>query len=85
MSHRIDIAVHGIGRRGTYYRVEYRGRTLIESTKEPLLNACRALVAMGVKGRLEMWAGEPRPRMIVYIERGAAMKTSRPCCAPLRS
>jgi hypothetical protein len=72
MSHRIDIAVHRIGQRGTYYRVEYRGRTLIESSREPLFNACRALVAMGIKGRLEVWGGESYPRMIVHdIERGA--------------
>jgi hypothetical protein len=71
-NHRIDIAFVRYGHGGTNYRVIFRGETLIENTREPIFNACRALVAKGLKGRLEMWAGEPYPRMIVRdIERGA--------------
>jgi hypothetical protein len=73
-THRIDIAFVQYGQSGAYYRVTYGDKLLIEKTKEPLFNACRALVAMGLKGRLEMWAGEPHPRMIVRdIEQGAKL------------
>jgi hypothetical protein len=73
-NHRIDIVFVRCGQGGTHYRVTYRGETLIESTKEPVLNACRALVAMGLRGRLEMWGGESYPRMVVHdIEQGAKL------------
>ena len=73
-THRIDIEFVQYGQSGAYYRVTYRDKLLIEKTKEPLFNACRALVAMRLKGRLEMWAGEPHPRMIVRdIEQGAKL------------
>jgi hypothetical protein len=62
---RIDVAFHKYGNSGTYYRVAYAGQTLVESTNEPLFEACRALVALGHAGRLEMWGGELYPRMIV--------------------
>jgi hypothetical protein len=69
-AYRIDIALVS----PQHYRISYRGRTLIESTREPLFDACRALVAMGHAGRLEMWGSEVCPRMIVHdIERGAAL------------
>ena|SRR6516164_6639546 len=68
--HRIDITALPRGK----YRVTYRSEILIERTKEPLLSTCRALAARGLKGRLEMWAGEAYPRVIVDIERGAAMR-----------
>ena len=47
-----------------HYRVTYRGRKLIEDTKEPLFNACHALVAIGCKGRLEMSGGASYARAI---------------------
>jgi hypothetical protein len=58
-THRIDIAVERYRSKGPFYRVSYRGRTLIESIREPVYISCRALVAMGRKGRLEVWGGEP--------------------------
>jgi hypothetical protein len=58
-SHRIDIAFHRYGPKGAYYRVSYCRETLIESVREPVYSSCRALVAMGCKGRLEVWGGEP--------------------------
>jgi hypothetical protein len=52
----------------------YAGQILVESTKEPLFDACRALVALGHAGRLEMWGGESCPRMIVRdIEQAAKL------------
>ena len=73
-THRIEIEFVQYGQSGAYYRVTYRDELLVEKTKEPLFNACRALVAMGLKGRLEMWVGESHPRMIVHdIEQGAKL------------
>jgi hypothetical protein len=70
--HRIDITLRRHGQSGPHYRVVYLGQTLVESTKEPLFEACRALVALGHAGRLEMWGGELYPRMIVRdIEQAA--------------
>jgi hypothetical protein len=71
-AHRIVIVAHRYGPKGPYYQVRCRGEILLEDTREPLLDACRKLVSMGLKGRLEMWGGEAYPRMIVHdIEQGA--------------
>jgi hypothetical protein len=48
---------------------------LLESAKEPLTEACRALIALGYSERLEMWGGEPYPRMIVRDIEQAARST----------
>lgn len=51
-THRIEIApVSSMGR--TSYRVTHDGRTLIERSRDPEHDACRALLALGLKGRLE--------------------------------
>jgi hypothetical protein len=50
--------------------MSYRDRTLIDSTREPPFEACRALVAIS----FEMWGGKSYPRMIVHnIEKGAKL------------
>jgi hypothetical protein len=73
-AHRIDITLRKNGQSGSYYRVVYAGQTLVESTKEPLFDACRALVALGHAGRLEMWGSGSRPCMIVHdMEQGAKL------------
>jgi hypothetical protein len=73
-THRIEIAFVKYGHSGTTYRVMYRDKILIEKTKEPLFSACRALVAIGLRGRLEEWAGESYPRVIVRdIEQAAKL------------
>jgi hypothetical protein len=73
-THRIEIAFLRYGQGGTNHRVTYRGETLIESTKGPLLDACRALVALDHAGRLEMWGSGSRQRMRVHdIEQGAKL------------
>ena len=43
------------GDRGQYYRVHYRGAPLIDETWNPEFEACRALLARGIAGRLEVW------------------------------
>jgi hypothetical protein len=72
--HRIDITLRNHGQSGPHYRVVYAGQTLVECTKEPLFDACRALVTLGHAGRLEMWGGESYPRMILRdIEQAAKL------------
>jgi hypothetical protein len=73
-AHRITIEPTSIrGERGQYYRVYFEGAVLIEDTWNPEFEACRALVARGITGRLETWrAGKSHPGMIVPdIEEGA--------------
>jgi hypothetical protein len=73
-AHRIDVTLRTHAQSRSCYRVQYAGQTLIESAKEPLTEACRALVALGYTGRLEMWGGEPDPLMIVRdIEQAAKL------------
>jgi len=56
MTHQIYIDPTTIrGERGQYYRVHYRGAPLIDETWNPELEACRALLARGIGGRLEVW------------------------------
>jgi len=56
MTHRIYIEPTTIrGERGQYYRVHYKGAVLIDETWNPELEACRALMARGIVGRLEAW------------------------------
>jgi hypothetical protein len=74
MAHRIVIEPTSIrGERGQYYRVSFGDSVLIEDTWNPEFEACRALVARGITGRLETWrAGKTHPDMIVPdIEEGA--------------
>ena len=62
---------------GQRYRVHYEGRVLLENTRVPLLDACRALLAEGITGRLEMWRVGRSPRdAAVDIEVGAGWTVS---------
>ncbi len=73
-THRVIIEPTTIrGERGQRYRVHFEGAVLIEDTWNPEFEACRALVARGVTGRLDVWrAGKTHPDMIVPdIEVGA--------------
>jgi hypothetical protein len=65
-AHRIVIEPTSIrGERGQYYRVYFEGAVVIEDTWNPEFEACRALVARGVTGRLETWrADKPYPGLI---------------------
>jgi hypothetical protein len=66
-AHRIVIEPTEIrGERGQRYRVYFQDAVLIEVTWNPEFEACRALVARGVTGRLDVWrAGKTHPHMIV--------------------
>jgi len=63
-----------LGHRGYRYRVTFRGSTLIESSRVPSLDACRALITLGITGKLEMWRpGKVGPDMQLDIERAAKL------------
>ena len=75
--YKIEIEAISIGHYGQRYRVSFGGRILLNSVREPLFAACRALAAQGIKGRLEMFrAGQAHPDMTAHIERGAGMIVS---------
>ena len=70
--HRIDIEPVGIGDRGRRYRVHHAGAVLIERSRNPEFDACRALLAKGFTGRLEMWhRGASFAALRLDIEKGA--------------
>ena len=71
MSIRLDVRVTGHGRSGQLFAGSVAGEDVVTSTTTPLFNACRVLQAKGVTGPIEMWGGEPYPRMQTTIEAGA--------------
>jgi hypothetical protein len=75
-AHRITIEPVSLGARGERYRATYAGAVLVESSRNPEFDACRALLAQGITGRLETWwrGGSSFPAMILDIE-GAARLT----------
>jgi len=65
-----------LGDRGQRYRVTYLGGVLLESTRNPEFDPCRALLAQGVTGYLEVWRiGRSAPDAKLDIERGAMLTT----------
>src|SRR5262249_61652625 len=54
-THRIEVQVVRYGVRGPVYRVRYAHEVLISACRCPLLDSCRALLARGITGRLELW------------------------------
>jgi hypothetical protein len=72
--HRIFVEPVALGERGHRYRVTYEGSTLIDGSRVPELDACRALLALGFTGKLEMWRpGKAWPDMQLDIVRAAKL------------
>jgi hypothetical protein len=77
MIHRIYIEPTTLGHRGHRYRVTYADSLLIESTRNPEYDACRALMAKRITGRLEVWrVGTTFAASSIDIERGAGWTVS---------
>jgi hypothetical protein len=55
LAHRVDVQIVRYGVRGPVYRVRYADEVLISACRCPLLDSCRALLARGITGRLELW------------------------------
>ena len=54
-STRVEFEPIGLTEHGRRYRVTYAGETLVEGRRNPIFDACRALLARGITGRLEVW------------------------------
>ena len=71
-STRVELEPIGLTAEGQRYRVTYAGETLVEGVRNPIFDACRALLARGITGRLEVWRpGKPSAPMQLDIEKGA--------------
>lgn len=59
------------------YQVWREGELLLAASKDPEFDACRALKALGLTGRLRTrWDGETEFAMLVSIEWGASKRTA---------
>jgi hypothetical protein len=69
---RVDLEPIGLTEHGQRYRVTYAGETLVEGRRNPIFDACRALLVRGITGRLEIWRwGKTSADMQLDIEKGA--------------
>jgi hypothetical protein len=72
LEHRIEIELTHNTSSGARFRVTHLGKTLIESARDPEYEACRALLAKGIKGKMVTYSpGSLVPRMGIDIETGA--------------
>lgn len=63
----------------------YAGETLVEGRRNPIFDACRALLARGITGRLEVWRqGKTSADMQLDIERGAGLAICETATESLR-
>ena len=73
-STRVEFEPIGLTEHGRRYRVTYAGETLVEGRRNPIFDACRALLARGITGRLEVWRrGKTIADMQLDIERDARL------------
>jgi hypothetical protein len=73
-STRVEFEPIGLTEHGRRCRVSYAGETLVEGRRNPIFDACRALLARGITGRLEVWRrGKTSADMQLDIERGAGL------------
>jgi hypothetical protein len=74
VNHRVELEPVSIGHRGQRYRAHYAGAVLIEGSRNPEFDACRALLARGITGTLEVWhKGATFASMRLDIEKGARL------------
>ena len=76
---RIDISAAGGGR----FTVQLGGEVLLTSARDPEHEACRELLARGIRGRLETFVGG-KHSMTFDIETAAASSVSDGAASPLR-
>jgi hypothetical protein len=68
----------GLTEQGQRYRVTYAGETIIEGRRNPIFDACLALLARGITGQLKVWRpGKTSADMQLDIERGAVKSADR--------
>ena len=68
---------------GYRYAVLFEGRLIVANSRDPELDAARALVAMGLSGKLTVCDGKTgKPRTIIDIEMAAKLRTVETGNAP---
>ena len=71
---RVEIERTNLTENGQRYRVMCAGEILAEGRRNPIFDACRALLARGITGRLEVWRrGKTNADMQLDIAKGAAL------------
>jgi len=84
-STRVEREPIGLTEHGQRYRVTCAGGTLVEGRRNPIFDACRALLARGVTGRLEVWRrGRTSADMQLDMERGARLALCETATESLR-
>src|SRR6516162_4720328 len=84
-STRVELEPIGLTEQGQRYRVMYAGETLVEGRRNPIFDACRALLARGITGRLEVWRqGRASADMQLNIEKGAGLAIRETATESLR-
>jgi hypothetical protein len=82
---RVDLEAIGLTEHGRRYRVTYAGQTLVEGRRNPIFDACRALLARGLTGRLEVWRqSKTSADMQLDIERAARLAIKETATESLR-
>jgi hypothetical protein len=82
---RVELEPAGLTEHGQRYRVTYAGKTLFEGRRNPIFDACRALLARGITGRLEVWRrGKTNADMQLDIELGARLAICETAIESLR-
>ena len=77
----IDIEETKVTNKTTMYRVWYKNKVLLESSRDPEYEACRELLRRGITGKLVTFSlGNDVPRMKMDIEKAA----KRTCVEPNR-
>jgi hypothetical protein len=68
---------------GYRYSVIFRGKLLVERSRDPECDAARALVAKGITGNLTMLDGKTgKPRTVIHIEKAALLTAEEGPNAP---
>ena len=84
-STRVELEPIGLTEQGQRYRVTYAGEVLVEGRRNPIFDACRALLARGITGRLKVWRrGKTSADMQLDIERGAGFAIRETATESLR-
>jgi hypothetical protein len=65
-----------VPKRGYHYSVVFRGKLLVERSRDPECDAARSLLAKGFTGKLMLLDGKTgTPRVIVSIKKAARLRT----------
>jgi hypothetical protein len=77
--------VVGLSEQGQRFRVMHASDTLVEGRRNQIFDACRALLARGITGRLEVWRpGKTSVALQLDIERGACLAIKETATESLR-